>query len=88
MMGYGADLGLGGLLSVLGCVLLVVGLVLLAVFVFDRLGGSSVRAASGVGGPSVPSVPDAMEVLRLRLARGEVTVEEFAASKHALEAGR
>ena len=94
MMGYGGGLGFGfgygGLLTALGCVAVVVGLVLLAVWALGRWdrGGS---AASVPGAPAVqpaPAQPDAMDVLRLRLARGEITVDEFAAARQALEAAR
>lgn len=89
MMGYGAGLGLGfgwgGLLTALGCVLLVVGLVVLAVWALGRFGTAASTAGQGL---AMPAAPDAMDVLRMRLAHGEITTEEFAAAKQALEAGR
>ncbi|MEO5965850.1 MAG: SHOCT domain-containing protein [Candidatus Limnocylindrales bacterium] len=87
MMGYGAGLGfgLGGLLTMLGWMLLVVGLVVLAVWAFGKVGNS--------GGASTGNAPraassDAIEVLRLRFARGEMTAEEYQAAKLMLEGER
>jgi uncharacterized membrane protein len=87
MMGYGAGLGfgLGGLLAFLGCVLLVVGVVVLIAWALGRVGQSS--QAPQVQTPR-PATQDAVEVLRLRFARGEVTADEYVAAKQTLEAGR
>ena len=91
MMGYGGGFGLGfgygGLLMALGCVAVVVGIVLLAAWALGR-GGRPAAPPSAVPSPAAAPRPDALEILRLRLARGEVTVDEFAAAKQALEAGR
>jgi len=87
MMGYGAGLGfgLGGWLVFLGCALLVVGAVLLIAWAVARVagpaGGSPQQAA-------MTTAPDAVELLRQRFARGEMTADEFAAAKKVLEAGR
>ncbi len=95
MVGYGAGLGygfgFGGLLAMLGCGLLVVGLVLLAVWAFGRLGGAGTGQGAAPTPPAATAMaprPDALEVLRMRLARGEVSVEEYTAAKQALEAGQ
>ncbi len=89
MMGYGTGLGLGfgfgGWIMMLGGVAVVVGLVLLIAWAVGRSGGTS---ASPAQWPSAATgtPPDAMEVLRVRLARGEISPEEFAATKQILEA--
>jgi Short C-terminal domain len=97
MMGYGTGLGLGfgfgGWLMMFGGVALVVGLVLLIAWAVGRAGGTSATTPSFPGqgftpAAGTPSSPDAMEILRLRLARGEISAEEFAATKQALEAGQ
>jgi putative membrane protein len=87
MMGYGAGFGFGfgGLLALLGCVLLVVGIVVLVVWAVGRSGQSAQVAPGQASGRSVP---DAIDVLRQRFARGEITADEFTAAKQLLEAGR
>jgi uncharacterized membrane protein len=87
MMGYGAGLGfgLGGLLAFLGCVLLVVGVVVLIAWALGRVGQSSQAPQEQT---PRPATQDAVEVLRLRFARGEVTADEYVAAKQTLEAGR
>lgn len=91
MMGYGAGLGLGfgfgGLLTVLGCMLLVVGLVVLAVWAMGRSGRTQ-PTAPAVPASAPTAQPDAVEVLRMRLARGEISLDDYTAAKQALEAGR
>jgi putative membrane protein len=84
MMGYGDGLGFGfgGLLALLGWILLVVGLVLLIAWAIGKL-GSGVAADSAAAPPS-PAV-DALEVLRHRFARGEITKDEYLAAKLTLE---
>jgi uncharacterized membrane protein len=95
MMGYGTGLGFGfgGWLMMFGGVALVVGLVLLVAWAVRRAGGTSATTPSFPAqgftpATGAPSSPDAMEILRLRLARGEISAEEFAATKQALEAGQ
>jgi uncharacterized membrane protein len=95
MMGYGGGFGFGlgggGVLVALGCIAVVVGLAVLAVWAIGRSGQGSAAARTVHGGPATESVaarPDAVDVLRLRLARGEITVDEFTSAKQALEAGR
>ncbi len=89
MMGYGAGLGfgfgLGGWLTFLGCALLVVGAVLLIGWAISRLNQPVVGAQPLA---STTPAPDALELLRLRFARGELTAEEYASAKQVLEAGR
>ena len=88
MMGYGAGLGfgMGGWLGMLGMVLLVVGVIVLIAWLVGRT-----APAAGSGGPSAaprPAGQDALEVLRLRFARGEITREEYLAAKQTLETDR
>jgi uncharacterized membrane protein len=87
MIGYGAGLGFGfgGLFALLGCILLVVGVVVLIAWAIGRIG----QPAQGVQ-PTAPrpAAQDAVEVLRLRFARGEMTADEYLAAKQVLEAGQ
>jgi uncharacterized membrane protein len=87
MMGHGAGIGfgLGGLLALLGCILLVVGAVVLIAWAIGKVGQSSQadRAAT-----ARPATEDALQLLRLRFARGEVTADEYAAAKQTLETER
>jgi len=86
-MGYGAGLGFSPwwLLALLGCVLLVVGIVVLIAWAISR---------AGHGNPATPAqapraaADDAIEVLRVRFARGEMTADEYMAAKQALETQR
>ena len=86
-MGYGAGFGFGfgGLLALLGCALLVVGVVVLVVWAVGRSGQSTSVAPGQASGRTAP---DAIEVLRQRFARGEITADEFTAAKQLLEAER
>lgn len=87
MMGYGAGLGFGfgGLLALLGFVLLVVGVVVLIAWALGQIGhGTPVTHVQA----QPPAADDAVEVLRVRFARGELTAEEFTAAKMTLEAQR
>lgn len=87
MMGYGAGLGFGfgGLLALLGCVLLVVGVVVLIAWAVGRNGHGN--PAAQVQDPR-PAADDAVEVLRVRFARGEMTTDEYLAAKQTLETQR
>jgi putative membrane protein len=76
MMRYGAGFGAGGLLWSLVGILLVVGLVVLIVWAVSR-------STHGVSSAS-PDRVDALEILRLRFARGEITEAEFVQAKKAL----
>ncbi len=87
MMGYGAGLGFGfgGGLMMFGWVLLVVGLVLVVAWAIGKVGNSG--PASTGDAPRAAS-SDAVEFLRLRFARGELTAEEYQAAKQTLEGER
>jgi uncharacterized membrane protein len=90
MMGYGAGLGfgLGGWLMMFGGLAVMAGLILLVVWALSRADGSHAAQPSSPQVRPAAEQPDAMDVLRMRLARGEVTVEDFASARQALEAGR
>jgi putative membrane protein len=87
MMGYGAGLGfgMGGWLGMLGGALLLVGLIVLVAWLIGKVGGS--QQAPQAQAPR-PAGDDALEVLRVRFARGEMTADEYLAAKQTLEAGR
>jgi uncharacterized membrane protein len=87
MMGYGAGLGFGfgGWLALLGCVLLVVGAILVIAWAIGKVG------QDGRGGQAEalqPATDGALEVLRVRFARGDITADEYLAARQTLEAGR
>jgi uncharacterized membrane protein len=90
MMGYGAGLGFGfgGLLALLGCIALVVGVVVLVAWAIGRVGkpAQDVQGAQATAPRS--ATQDAVEVLRLRFARGEMTADDYVAAKQVLEAER
>lgn len=90
MMGYGGGLGFGfgGLLALLGCFLLAVGVVVLIAWASGRIGHPAPAELVSQAQIPRPSTQDAVEVLRLRFARGEVTADEYVAAKQVLEAGR
>ena len=96
MMGYGAGLGfgLGGWLALLGCVFLVVGMIVLIAWAVGKVthGAHAAAPLQTSALPTQTDAPrtgsDALEVLRLRFARGEITADEFLAAKQILEAGR
>jgi uncharacterized membrane protein len=96
MMGYGAGLGfgLGGWFALLGCVLLVVGAIVLIAWAVGKVNYPTQTAAPSQtpGVPTQTAAPrtgsDALEVLRVRFAQGEITADEFVAAKQVLEAGR
>jgi uncharacterized membrane protein len=66
----GTGSGAAGLLGGLGSLLLLAGVVLLVLWAVGR-------APSGAG-QTAPAVPDPMELLRIRFARGEITEAELA----------
>jgi uncharacterized membrane protein len=86
MMGYGAGLGFGfgGLLTLLGCVALMVGIVVLIAWALRSAGHPA--QAPEVQAPR--PTQDALDVLRHRFARGELTADEYAAARQVLEADR
>ena len=73
MFGYG--LGPGGWLWMLGGLVVMVGIVLLVVW---ALGGT-------LGSARDDARPTALEILRERYARGEITQEQFERSRQILE---
>ena len=89
MIGFGAVLGFGFgsgvLLVLLGCALLVVGVVMVIAWAIGRTGQPAQLAS--VHGPQIVN-QDAVEVLGLRFARGEMTADEYTAAKQTLEAQR
>jgi uncharacterized membrane protein len=91
MMGYGAGLGFGfgGLLALLGCVLLVVGVVVLIAWALGRIGhGPPAAQAQEQEHVPRPAADDAVEALRVRFARGEMTADEYLAARQTLGAQR
>ena len=87
MMGYGAGLGFGfgGLLALVGCALLVVGVVVLVAWAIGRTGQHQQVAQAQ---PTRPAPQDAVDLLRLRFARGEMTADEYTLARQTLEAGQ
>lgn len=87
MMGYGAGLGfgMGGWLGMLGGLLVVAGVIVLVVWLVGKVGQSQ-QGPQGQASP--PADGDAVEVLRVRFARGEITADEYLAAKQTLEVGR
>ncbi|MEP7378083.1 MAG: SHOCT domain-containing protein [Chloroflexota bacterium] len=81
MWGYGGGLELAGWLGMIGMVVLVIGVIVLIVWLVTRAG-----ATGTAQGPAArPAGQDALEVLRMRFARGELTEEEYRAAKKVLE---
>ena len=76
MMGYGFDGGALGWIWMLGGLLLMVGLVVLIVW---AVGAVSRGAAS-----REPERPTALDILRERYARGEISQQEFEQAKKTL----
>jgi uncharacterized membrane protein len=95
-MGYGMGLGGGwdggwsGLLSGIGMMLLVAGIVILVVWIVIRaLEPPQATTLPAAVGPTAPPPvarvqPDALELLRVRFAKGEITEAEFATAKRVL----
>lgn len=84
MMGYGTGLGfgLGGMLWVLGCILLIVGLVALAAWAVSR-------ATAHDHEPKAPAEgTEALDILRARFARGEISEAEYTQAANVLRIGR
>jgi Predicted membrane protein len=81
MWGYGGGLALAGWLGMIGMVVLVIGVIVLIVWLVTRAGATG--TAQGVA--ARPAGQDALEVLRMRFARGELTDEEYRAAKKVLE---
>jgi putative membrane protein len=86
MFGYGSGVGfgLGGWLGILGMVAIIVGVILLIVWLVGRVATATQ--------PQTPSAlatgNDAVELLRMRFARGEITEDEYRSARRILEEGR
>ncbi len=76
MMGYGIDDGAVGWIWMLGGLLVMVGFVVLIVW--------AVGAVSRGGTNREPERPAALDILRERFARGEITQQEFEQAKKTL----
>jgi putative membrane protein len=76
MMGYGFDGGAFGWIWMLGGVLVMIGVVVLIVWAV----GAVSRSGTGRG----PERPTALDILRERYARGEITQQEFEQAKKTL----
>lgn len=76
MMGYGFDGGAMGWIWMFGGLLVVVGVVVLIVWAL----GAANRAGTG----KEPDRPTALDILRERYARGEITQEQFEQAKKTL----
>lgn len=83
MMGFGTGLGygLGGVLWTLGCILLVVGLVVLVAWAVSRATTRDVETKA-------PERPEALDILRARFARGEISEAEYTQAANVLRADR
>ncbi len=86
MYGFGGGLGfgIGGWLGMLGMIALVIGVILLIAWLVGRAGPATQPEARA----AQPAGHDALELLRLRFARGEITEDEYRAAKQVLEEGR
>jgi uncharacterized membrane protein len=84
MMGFGTGLGfgLGGMLWVLGCILLIVGLVALVAWAVSRATAHDHRPAASHEGT------EALDILRARFARGEISEAEYTQAANVLRSGR
>ena len=76
MMGYGFDGGGLGWIWMLGGLLVMIGFVVLIVW--------AVGAVSRGGASREPDRPTALDILRERYARGEITQQEFEQAKKTL----
>ncbi len=83
MFGYGggAGFGLGGWLGMLGMIAIIIGVIVLIVWLVARAAPPQTPGALSAG-------HDALELLRVRFARGEITEDEYRAAKQVLEEGR
>jgi putative membrane protein len=83
-MGFGTGLGfgLGGMLWVLGCILLIVGLVALVAWAVSRATDHDHR-------PAAPHEDtEALDILRARFARGEISEAEYTQAANILRSAR
>ena len=79
--GYGAGFGFGGALWVLGCVLLVVGVVALVAWAVSRM-------TSHDRPGTAPERTEALDILRARFARGEMSEAEYTQAANVLRTDR
>ena len=84
MMGYGLGFGLGGWLAMIGMMIIVVAAIVLVVW----LAGRAAPAAQPPAPMAPPAGQNALELLGMRFARGEITKDEYLAAKQTLEDGR
>ncbi len=84
MMGYGIGYGLGGWLMMAGWMILVVAAIAVLAWFLLR-GGSAMPSSAPMG--SAPG-HDALEILKMRFVRGEITRDEYLAAKQTVEGGR
>ena len=86
MFGYdgGLGFGLGGWLGMIGMVALVIGVILLIAWLVGRVGPAT-QPQTPVG---QPGGHDALELLGMRFARGEITEDEYRSAKKVLEEWR
>ncbi len=84
MMGFGTGLGFGldGMLWVLGCILLIVGLVALVSWAVSRATAHDHRPAASYAGT------EALDILRARFARGEISEAEYTQAANVLRSAR
>ena len=76
MMGYGFDGGAVGWIWMLGGLLVMVGFVVLIVWAIGAAGRGSTSTE--------PARPTALDILRERYARGEITQQEFEQARKTL----
>ena len=83
MMGFGNGFGygFGSFLWVLGCILVVVGVVALVAWAISR-------AAAHDGAPKARDHSEALDILGARFARGEMTEVEYKVATHVLRTDR
>ncbi len=88
MYGYGTGVGFGpeGLLGLIGMVLLVIGIIVLVAWLVGRARLSTPTQHTAC--VPQPAGFDAIELLRMRFARGEITEDEYRSAKQVLEDGR
>ncbi len=78
MMNYGWDMGSSSGFWLIGGVLLIVGLAILVVWAVNRSSSRSQASAPP------PDGSNALDILRERFARGEITEQEFEQAKKTL----
>ncbi len=82
MMGYGWAFGLGGWLMMIGWIVIVVAVIAVVAWLVSR--------AAPATQPQLPNAtpganPDALELLKMRFARGEISQDEYVAARQVLE---